>query len=424
MRVLIELIAEHAQTRIRLWDPGDQPGSPGLLLPDLQLTTLTSPIETHALTGRREQMATRAVFLVAGLAMAAWAPLVPFAKTRLGVDDGAFGLLLLCLGLGSIVAMPVTGILASRFGCRLVIVAGSIVVAFVLPFLALAGSVLELAVALALFGASVGTVDVAMNIQAVMVEKDSGRSMMSGFHGLFSLGGIVGAGGVSLLLGAGLEPLPATLIVSAMLVGLLLVSLTGLLPYGNKDAGTTPLFVVPKGIVFFSGLLCFLVFLGEGAILDWSALFMISAHGADPAQAGLGYTMFAIAMTAGRLSGDWIVRHLGGTKIMIVGGLLGAAGFLLAVLAPNSMLALVGFGLVGLGASNIVPVLFTAAGRQTSMPPSLAIAAITTLGYAGILVGPAAIGFVAQQSSLGVAFVLLAGALVFVAVAGPFSTRR
>ncbi|MGV3491285.1 MAG: MFS transporter [Devosia sp.] len=378
----------------------------------------------HAPTGPREQWATRAVFLLAGLAMAAWAPLVPFAKTRLGVDDATFGLLLLCLGLGSILAMPVTGVLASRFGCRLVIIVASIVVTLVLPTLALANSVPGLAIALALFGASVGTVDVAMNIQAVMVEKDSGRSMMSGFHGLFSLGGIVGAGGVSLLLGAGLDPLWATLIIAVLLVALLLASLSGLLPYGNRETGHTPLFVVPRGIVIFIGLLCFLVFLGEGAILDWSALFMISTHDASPALAGLGYTMFAVTMTIGRLTGDWIVRKLGGTRTLVVGGLLGAAGFTLAVLAPDSAWALAGFALVGIGASNIVPVLFTAAGNQTSMPASLAIASVTTLGYAGILIGPAAIGFIAQQSSLGVAFLLLAGSLAFIAAAGPFSSRR
>jgi predicted MFS family arabinose efflux permease len=134
----------------------------------MPVTLSASPtIAAHPVTGQREQMATRAVFLVAGLAMATWAPLVPFAKVRTGVDDASFGLLLLCLGLGSVIAMPVTGILASRFGCRLVIVASSILIAIVLPFLVLSNSVLELAVALALFGAGVGTVDVAMNILAV-----------------------------------------------------------------------------------------------------------------------------------------------------------------------------------------------------------------------------------------------------------------
>ncbi|MDW6022366.1 MFS transporter [Mesorhizobium sp. BAC0120] len=379
---------------------------------------------TREIAGRREQIATRAVFLVAGTAMAAWAPLVPFAKARLGVEDGTFGLLLLCLGLGSIIAMPITGILTSRFGCRRIISVASVALALVLPFLALANSMLELAVVLALFGASVGTVDVAMNIQAVMVEKDSRRSMMSGFHGLFSLGGILGAGGVSLLLGAGLSPLDATLLASVVLIALLFFSYSGLLPYGNHESDGAPLFVVPKGIVMFIGLLCFLVFLSEGAILDWSALFMISAHAADPAQAGLGYTAFAIAMTAGRLCGDWIVKRLGGTRILIVSGALAAGGFLLSVVAPNQIVALAGFALVGLGASNIVPVFFTAAGNQNSMPASLAIAAITTLGYAGILLGPAVIGFIAQHSSLGTALIALAVAMVFVATAGPMIARK
>lgn len=356
--------------------------------------------------------------------MAAWAPLVPIAKARIGVDDGTLGLLLLCLGLGSIVAMPMVGILASRFGCRAVIVTSTLVLALVLPLLSYVDSVAGMAISLALFGASVGAVDVAINIQAVMVEKDSKRNMMSGFHGLFSVGGIVGAGGMSLLLGAGVSPWIATLMFSALLLVLLALFVHGLLPYGNQETGHTPLFTLPRGIVAFIGLLCFLVFLGEGAVLDWSALFLIGAHLVDPAQAGFGYTMFALAMTAGRLTGDWIVKTLGGMKVVVGGGLIAALGFLLTVLAPNQPLAFVGFLLVGLGASNIVPVLFTAAGKQTQMPSSHAIAAITTIGYSGMLVGPAAIGFVAQHWNLSAAFVLVGAGMAFVALTWPLTTRR
>lgn len=381
-------------------------------------------IAEHPRSGAREQWSTRAGFLIAGSAMAAWAPLVPIAKARVGVDDGALGLLLLCLGLGSITAMPLVGMLASRFGCRAVIVASTLVLAIVLPMLALVDTVPGLAIALALFGASVGAVDVAINIQGVMVEKDSERNMMSGFHGLFSVGGIVGAGGMSLLLGAGVLPWIATLMFSALLVVLLVVSFRGLLPYGNRETGQTPLFTMPRGIVAFIGLLCFLVFLGEGAILDWSALFLIGVHLVDPAQAGFGYTMFALAMTAGRLSGDWIVKSFGGTKVVVGGGLISALGFVLTVIAPNQPLALAGFLLVGLGASNIVPVLFTAAGRQTRMPASHAVAAITTIGYSGLLAGPAAIGFVAQHSSLSAAFLIVGAGMAFVALTWPLTKQR
>ena len=280
-----------------------------------------------------------------------------------------------------------------------------------------------LAIAIAAFGAGVGALSVSINVQAVMVENDSGRHMMSGFHGLFSVGGIIGAGSVSLLIGAGLEPFVVTLIMSALLVSLLVLAWSGLLPYGNRDAEQTPLFVLPRGFVIFLGALCFLVFLAEGAMLDWSAVFLISVHGLDAAQAGLGYSAFALAMAAGRLSGDRLVKRFGGTRIIISGGLLAATGLVLAVVAPAPWLAFGGFLLVGLGISNLVPIFFTAAGRQTIMPASFAIASITAIGYAGILLGPAGIGFVAEHFSLEASFVLMALGLLFVAVSGPKATR-
>ena len=376
----------------------------------------------HA-SGLREQYATRAAFLITGLAVSAWAPLVPFAKARVGADDGTLGLLLLCLGLGSIVTMPLTGMVTSRWGCRLVIAIATLLLAGILPVLAFASSVPLLAVAIAAFGAGMGALSVSINVQAVMVENDSGRRMMSGFHGLFSVGGIIGAGSVSLLIGAGLEPFIVTLIVSALIVILLVLAWSGLLPYGSRDAGQTPLFVLPRGFIIFLGALCFLVFLTEGAMLDWSAVFLISVHGLDHAQAGFGYSTFALAMTVGRFSGDWLVKTFGGMRVVVAGGVLGAAGLLLAVVAPTAWLAFGGFLLVGLGVANLVPVFFTAAGRQTIMPPSFAIASITAIGYAGILLGPAGIGFVAQHFSLEVSFALIALGLLFVAMSGPKATK-
>ena len=139
--------------------------------------------------------------------------------------------------------------------------------------------------------------------------------------------------------------------------------------------------------MIFIGALCFLSFLAEGAILDWSALLLTVEQGLDASRGGLGYAAFAIAMTVGRLTGDRVVRALGGKRVLLLGGVCGAAGFFLSVLAPSVPLALMGFVLIGLGASNVVPILFTAAGNQKAMPASLAISAVTTLGYAGILAG-------------------------------------
>ena len=366
--------------------------------------------------GRMEQMSTRIAFFIAGVGIAAWAPLVPYAKARAGLDEGTLGLLLLSLGVGSIMAMPVAGMLASRFGCRRVASGGTLLICAALPLLATVSSIPALIAALFMFGAGLGTVDSTVNLQAVIVERASGKNMMSGFHGLFSLGGIVGAAGVSGLLGLGVSPLGAMLVVVVLLLIALARAVPHMLPYGSESSG--PAFAVPHGIVLFIGGMCFIVFLAEGAALDWSAVFLTQERGIDTAYAGLGYAAFALTMTVGRLTGDAIVRRLGPTRVIVFGGLTAAAGLFLATFAPSWEAALVGYTLLGAGCSNIVPVLYTAVGKQTVMPQSIAVPAITTLGYAGILAGPALIGFIAHASSLSFAFALMAVLLVAVAVGG------
>ncbi|KJH86905.1 MFS transporter [Pseudomonas fluorescens] len=378
------------------------------------MTAITPP-PTFA-PGRLEQMSTRIAYLIAGIGIAAWAPLVPYAKVRANLDEGTLGLLLLCLGVGSILAMPISGALATRFGCRRVLSGGTLLVCLALPLLATMSSLPWLVTALFLFGAGLGTVDSTVNLQAVIVERASGKTMMSGFHGMFSLGGIIGAAGVSALLGLGLSPLAATLVVNAVLLVALLKAAPHLLPYGSESSG--PAFAIPHGVVLFIGILCFIVFLAEGAVLDWSAVFLTTERAVDTAYAGLGYAAFALTMTVGRLMGDSVVHRLGAKHVIIYGGSIAAAGFLMATVAPMWQAALLGYALVGAGCSNIVPVLYTAVGKQTLMPEAIAVPAITTIGYAGILAGPALIGFVAHGSSLGIAFGLIALSLVAVAASG------
>ena len=372
--------------------------------------------QTPFVPGRLEQMSTRIAFFIAGFGLAAWAPLVPYAKARAGLDEATLGLLLLCLGAGSILAMPIAGLLATRFGCRRVTIGGTLLICLALPLLATAGSIPLLIATLFVFGAGLGIVDSTVNLQAVIVERASGRNMMSGFHGMFSVGGIAGAAGVSALLALGLTPLWAIVVVIVLTLAALLKAAPHMLAYGSESTG--PAFAVPHGVVLFIGLLCFTVFLAEGAMLDWSAVFLTTEKQIGEAYAGLGYAAFAVTMTAGRLTGDSIVRHLGARRVIVLGGLFAAAGLALATLAPGWELALAGYALVGIGCSNIVPVLYTAVGKQTVMPENIAVPAITTLGYAGILAGPAAIGFVAHASSLSIAFLLIAAMLVAVAISG------
>jgi predicted MFS family arabinose efflux permease len=363
-----------------------------------------------------EQISTRIVFFIAGFGMAAWAPLVPFAKARLGMTDGGLGLLLLCLGIGSIVAMPLAGAFAARMGCRRVIIVSTLMICLALPLLAVVPSLPLLVAALLLFGAGLGAVDVSINIQAIIVERASGCPMMSGFHGFFSLGGIVGAAGATALLSAGVLPVTATLVVVACIAVALIKAAPHLLPSGGRSEG--PIFAFPRGVVWFIGGLCFIMFLTEGAVLDWSAVFLTSARGLGPSYAGLGYAAFALTMTVGRLSGDRIVQHVGRVNIVFFGGLCAAAGFTLMTCIPSWPVGLLGYALVGAGCCNVVPVLFSSVGRQTAMPENVAVPAVTGLGYTGILLGPAAIGLVAHAASLSAAFLILALMLVGVAWTG------
>jgi MFS family permease len=172
--------------------------------------------------------------------------------------------------------------------------------------------------------------------------------------------------------------------------------------------------------VLLIGALCFVSFLAEGAVLDWSAVFLTSERDLAASYAGLGYAAFATTMTMGRLTGDRVVGRFGGSRVVILSGLLAATGFAVTTLVPFWQATVLGYLLIGAGCSNIVPVLFTCAGRQQVMPESVAVPAITTLGYIGILAGPACIGFISHAASLPAAFLAIAAMLIGVAAAGGF----
>lgn len=368
------------------------------------------------------QNATRVIFLVAGYGRAAWAPLVPFVKARIGLDDGQLGLLLLCLGAGSILAMPFTGAWSARFGCRTVIVVSSLILCVALACLPFANNVPFAACALSVFGMAAGTVDVAMNIQAIDVEREHGRSIMSGFHAFYSVGGIAGAAGASLLLTMGLSAATST----AFAIGLIIIALayaySSLLE--KMQSGEATLLAIPRGIVIVLSILTFIVFFAESAVLDWSGVYITTARSMDSSYAGLGYAAFAAMMTAGRLVGDRMICRVGASRIAIIGSLFAAAGFVIVALVPSWQAALVGYALVGTGCSNIAPILFSSVGRQKVMPISAAVSAMTTIGYAGIFAGPALIGAVAQWAALSTAFLLTGALLVLVAISTRFVLCR
>ncbi|MEL5566791.1 MFS transporter [Serratia ureilytica] len=360
----------------------------------------------EAAENHRRQIATRAIFFLAGLGMAAWAPLIPFVKARLGIDDGALGLLLFCLAAGSMAIMPFAGYLIAKLGCRAVLLGAGALLCIDLPLLALLDAPLLMGAALGVFGAVNGIMDVAMNSQAIIVERESGQAKMSGFHGFYSLGGIAGAGGVSLLLLAGLAPAQAIGLIALLIAILLLIVAGDLLAHGGigerRRGGAR--WALAHGKILFIALLCFFVFLTEGAMLDWSALFLHAERGVAKSQAGVGFTLYAVAVACGRLYGDRLIGAIGRYRTLLLGSLCAAAGVLLTVTVPLASAAFGGLMLAGLGIANIVPILFNAVGNQKQVPPGQAFPAVTLVGYLGLLTGPALIGFIANYTSLALAF--------------------
>ena len=354
----------------------------------------------------KSRLATRLCFVAAGFGVACWAPLVPFAKSRLGIGDGTLGVLLLCLGAGSVAAMPITGILATRIGSKPIILAGGFGMALFLPLLAFADHPASLAAALLMFGASLGSLDVAMNLHAVQVERALSRPLMSGFHALFSIGGFAGSGFMTLMLSSRISPFHGVIIAAVVVALAVSAAAPHLLRVGGEKQG--PLFVLPHGIVLVIALLAAIAFLVEGALLDWSALLLVTTRMLPTARAGIGYMLFSIAMTAGRLTGDRAIAQWGDRKVFLLSGLTAVLGFALLLATNYTPLALAGFVCIGLGAANVVPTLFRRAGTQRQMPAPLALAAATCAGYAGLLVGPALVGFMARSVGLHGAFIALA----------------
>ena len=377
----------------------------------------------------KARSATQLIFLVCGLGMSSWAPMVPFAKDRLALNDANLGLLLLLLGGGSMLMMPTAGWLVGRFGSRIVIAGAALAMAFVLPLLLILPSTTTMAVTLFLFGSSIGTIDVAMNAQGVQVQNLYGRPIMSSLHGLFSVGGLLGSSGLSFLIKFGFNPVYAALSIAVLMIVITLTQYKNLFPLdieqqaiahfssaGEKPAEVNQRFSWLDGRVIFLGLMCFAVFLAEGAILDWGAIFLRDVKGVEAELAGVGYSAFSIAMATMRLVGDKLVARLNGKTVVVGGSLLGAIGLGIAVLSPWLAGSLIGFVLLGLGAANMVPVFFSETGRLPGISPTVSIPAITTIGYTGMLAGPALLGFIAQQFDLSIAFGFLVLLLLLVAL--------
>ena len=372
--------------------------------------------------GMREVHAARAFFFIGGFGTATWAPLVPLLRERLMVGDDVLGMLLLCIGVGSLLTMPLSGALAMRLGCRRVVMTAALLFAAILLLVSCVDA-LSLAVPIVLiFGAVMGCIDVVVNIVAVLVEKGIGRRIMSGMHAFWSLGGFAGAGLYGVWVGLlGLTPFQSTAIAAGLILLLTAVYGRHLIPYGG---GSGALLALPRGIIVFVGMTAFIAFLSEGAVMDWGGVYLTTVRGMDLALAGTGYSVFSAAMLTMRFLGDRVVQRIGALLVAVGGALLAFGGILLVMFAPVDALLYAGFFAIGIGSANIVPVFFSLMGRQNVMPVSAAVSAVSTMGYLGILAGPAAIGFVSSLTTLQTAFAMLAALSILQAVIGFYVFKR
>ena len=361
-------------------------------------------------------LSSRIGFFIAGFGLATWAPLVPYVRLRIPMSDATFGLMLLCIGVGSLCCMPLSAVLTNRFSIRRCLLVITLILLGALCAMATASSLWVLGAALFVFGGSLGVLDVILNIQGLSIENRANRSMMSNFHGMFSLGTILGAILMIVLLTLGLSALFSTLVTISLMLLMSLYAVRGYLD--ERTLRSSEAFMWPNGWIVLVGLMCFIVYLAEGVMLDWSALYLITDKQIATAQAGLGYASFSAMVTIGRFLGDTLQQLCGRVRLIVGGGLLATAGIILSIVTTHWEVALLGYALCGLGCANVSPVLISSLSKQTYMPTHLAITAATTIGFAGVLAGPAMMGAVAHYSSLSAAFAVLAAALLVVAALG------
>ncbi|TYK48127.1 MFS transporter [Actinomadura decatromicini] len=385
---------------------------------------------TEIATFRRARVAVTLAFAAHGTFGTAWVARIPQIKEHLGLSAGMMGVALLGAPVGVVIAVRFAGRIVARWGSRATTIGGGLAGAASLVPLGLAWDLPALIVALLLMGASLGLMDVAMNAQGVAVERGYGRPLMSGLHGAFSIGTLVAA-----LVGSGMAqagaPVPMHLAgAAAVLAVLIAVGCRDLLDPSHdtldavpvpddRPSGTAAAVRASRWPLLMLGVIGLCSFVGEGAMADWSAVYLREDLGTGPGAAGLGFAGCAVAMTLGRLAGDRVVARFGPVPVLRAGSLLAALGLGLGLAAGHPAAAVCGFTVFGLGVAVVAPVTFSAAGNVPGVPAATGISRVTGVGYLGLLGGPPVIGFVAQGVGLTWALAVPVGLVGLIVLLAP-----
>lgn len=361
----------------------------------------------------RHRISTYTGYIILGFAFGMWAMLVPFVKDRLLIDKAELGLLLLQIAFGAVISMFFTGLTAAKIGCRKIVILSTSLIIICLLVLSVSGSIFIMAVFMFLFGVGLGMLDVTLNIQGALVEEGMKKHLMAGFHSMYSFGVFFGILIVTYLL-KHFTYITAVYIITGLIFLLLVFSIPALLNYGGEVP--QKLFIKPTRILFILGMICFIAFVAEGVILDWSALFMREVRKIEPQYAGYSFSLFYITMGIFRLLGDKIADKFSIKNILFASSLTAVAGILIMLYIPYNWASFLGFTLAGAGLANMVPVTISASGRyKGNMPLSIAVSAVATIGYFGTLFGPSVMGFVSEMTNLTTAFTLIAASILVIA---------
>jgi len=367
------------------------------------------------ITATRGRWAVAATFFLNGFLTGSWAPQIPLVLTRLGITEFTLGLLILCFGLGALTSMPWSGYLMARHGTRKIVRVFASAATVGLLLVALAPNVWLAALALYFFGAMIGSMDVAMNANAVVVEQKLSRAIMSSSHGFWSLGGFAG-GGLGGIVIQYFGHVPHALLVTVVAMAIAALALPYLVaedrpPHHAEHAK----FAFPRtATVYLVGLIALFSMIPEGAVLDWAALYLRQEMGTDLATAGFAFAGFSAAMATMRFLGDGVRNRFGAVATLRYSSLIAAAGMCIGGLSPWPWLAIAAFTFCGFGVANMVPIAFSAGGNQPGMASGTGMSVVTTMGYSGILMAPSAIGFVAEHTGFSPIFIALSGLQVVV----------
>lgn len=357
----------------------------------------------------------KAFYFLGGFGFTSWASLIPFLRQQLQIQDDHLGFLLLAVGLGALIMMMLAGSIAGRLGCRRSLTIAGLAIAVVLNVLCYVPAYAAALVMAVLLGSSLGLLDVVVNINGIFIERKVHKRLMSGLQAMWSLGNFAGAAFFASLLHLGFY-WKIVMIAGAVFIGLCVCFFAPHLHGERQASGKGASLVLPKGKIVLIGLVCTIAFLVEGSINDWSGVFMTTEKGIDISQSGLGLTLFTASAFLARLPGDSLTMHFGPRRLLALSLPIAFAGFLGILLISDGPFLFASYILIGVGCANTVPIFYSSLGTQKDMPVADAVAAVSTIGYAGILLAPAVLGFIGRAFSLTASFTLVTVLLVIMSI--------